>query len=127
MPSSSSVAGIHSPALELQVSLGRIVVIVGPDLDPRVRRQPLRHHPDAVALEDIAQDQPLEPRRLHVLRPELLERHLAAEGPFEQAAHRLLPGPRKEDLGAGMELARQDHRGRGVEVRSQVGGDHLHW
>ncbi len=117
---------VDPAAGDRQVALGGRVVVVGPELDGGVGGEPLGDHADPVALDDVAEHQSGDARRIHLLGPELGERELLAERPLEQTANRLLLRAGEEDPGLGVELARHEHGARGVEVGAQVGGDDLH-
>ena len=49
------------------------MVIEGEHLDPRPRRQPIRHHSQPVRLPAIAEDDPAQRRRVDLLLPQLVE------------------------------------------------------
>ena len=108
---------------ELQVRRRGRVVVVGPDLDPGIGRQPVGHDTDAVALPDVAEDHPPERRGVDLLMPDL--GHLDAAR-LDHPAHRPLARAREEELRLAVQPPRHERRREGVEVGADVGGDQLH-
>ncbi len=114
---------VDPAARQRQVVVGGRVVVVGHDRHLRARRQPLAEHPDAAPLADVAQDHPLDRGRVDLPLAHLLELHQAVG---QHAAHRLLARAGEEELRRRVEPPGGDHRGEGVEVGPEVGGDQLH-
>ena len=99
------------------------MVIVDVDIHARFADQ-IPECADPGRFPDVDQDQP--GHLLQVDLAELLHLHRVQRRLEEEPLYRLLLRARKHQDGLGVKLAGRQHRGNGVEVRVDVGGDNFH-